>query len=244
MPVGRAGVHRPLLRQHGQARGRHVAPRRLRRAAGRGPMTATARCGALADELRRVQALHATRPAWRCARPARCSAPSSARWWCRRTSATAAATACRRAPSGCSTSGGRRAGLQVHALLRPARGRHDAGVRQGLSDRVDPVRAARRAAGGPTPGSRRCRARVTEARLYGADPDDGVGGVGAFFLLLDEPEIYGLPPDPVVTTRDLREMWRAAGAAAWGCRAWPVIWDASIARRRTGDELLLRPADP
>jgi formate dehydrogenase iron-sulfur subunit len=52
------------------------------------------------------------------------------------------------------------------------------------------------------------------ARLYGADPDDGVGGDGAFFLLLDEPEVYGLPPDPVVTTRDLPSMWRHAGAAA------------------------------
>ncbi|MFB9570070.1 4Fe-4S dicluster domain-containing protein [Saccharopolyspora hordei] len=55
---------------------------------------------------------------------------------------------------------------------------------------------------------------VTSARLYGHDPDDGVGGAGAFFLLLDEPEVYGLPPDPVVTTRDLPSMWwHAAGAA-------------------------------
>jgi formate dehydrogenase iron-sulfur subunit len=52
------------------------------------------------------------------------------------------------------------------------------------------------------------------ARLYGADPADGVGGDGAFFLLLDEPEVYGLPPDPVVTTRDLPSMWRHVGAAA------------------------------
>jgi formate dehydrogenase iron-sulfur subunit len=57
-------------------------------------------------------------------------------------------------------------------------------------------------------------AGVTDARLYGEDPDDGVGGDGAFFLLLDEPEVYGLPPDPVVTTRDLPSMWRHAGAAA------------------------------
>jgi formate dehydrogenase iron-sulfur subunit len=57
---------------------------------------------------------------------------------------------------------------------------------------------------------------VTDARLYGRDPDDGVGGDGAFFLLLDEPEVYGLPPDPVVTTRDLPDMWRRAGAAALG----------------------------
>jgi formate dehydrogenase iron-sulfur subunit len=57
-------------------------------------------------------------------------------------------------------------------------------------------------------------AGVTEARLYGRDPGDGVGGAGAFFLLLDEPEVYGLPPDPVVTTRDLPSMWRLAGLAA------------------------------
>ncbi len=54
----------------------------------------------------------------------------------------------------------------------------------------------------------------TDARLYGEDPADGIGGAGAFFLLLDEPEVYGLPPDPVVTTRDLPVMWRWAGAAA------------------------------
>jgi formate dehydrogenase iron-sulfur subunit len=55
---------------------------------------------------------------------------------------------------------------------------------------------------------------VTEARLYGEDPHDGVGGDGAFFLLLDEPEVYGLPPDPVVPTRYAGAMWRHAGAAA------------------------------
>ncbi|PKW17362.1 4Fe-4S dicluster domain-containing protein [Saccharopolyspora spinosa] len=55
---------------------------------------------------------------------------------------------------------------------------------------------------------------ITEARLYGHDPADGVGGDGAFFLLLDEPEVYGLPPDPVVTTRDLPSMWRHAAGAA------------------------------
>jgi formate dehydrogenase iron-sulfur subunit len=52
------------------------------------------------------------------------------------------------------------------------------------------------------------------ARLYGRDPDDGIGGAGAFFLLLDEPETYGLPPDPVVTTRDLPQIWSWVGVAA------------------------------
>ena len=54
---------------------------------------------------------------------------------------------------------------------------------------------------------------VAEARLYGEDSGDGVGGSGAFFLLLDAPEVYGLPPDPVVTTRDLPRMWRSAVGA-------------------------------
>ncbi len=31
---------------------------------------------------------------------------------------------------------------------------------------------------------------------------------------LDEPEVYGLPPDPVVTTRDLPAMWGYVGVAA------------------------------
>jgi formate dehydrogenase iron-sulfur subunit len=56
--------------------------------------------------------------------------------------------------------------------------------------------------------------RWNGARLYGHDPDDGVGGFGAFFLLLDEPEVYGLPPDPVVPTRHLPRLWRSTALAA------------------------------
>jgi formate dehydrogenase iron-sulfur subunit len=52
------------------------------------------------------------------------------------------------------------------------------------------------------------------AQLYGHNPDDGVGGFGAFFLLLDDPEVYGLPPDPVVTTTFLPRMWANTAVAA------------------------------
>jgi len=54
----------------------------------------------------------------------------------------------------------------------------------------------------------------TDARLYLSGSDDGVNGAGAFFLLLDEPEVYGLPPDPVDPVHDLGSTWAAAGAAA------------------------------
>ncbi|WP_369255735.1 4Fe-4S dicluster domain-containing protein [Geodermatophilus amargosae] len=70
---------------------------------------------------------------------------------------------------------------------------------------------------------------VETARLYGRDEDDGVGGAGAFFLLLDEPEVYGLPPDPVVTTRDLPSMWRSAAAGAVMIAG--VVLSAFVGRR-------------
>jgi formate dehydrogenase iron-sulfur subunit len=54
----------------------------------------------------------------------------------------------------------------------------------------------------------------SRAQLYLADEQDGVSGAGAFFLLLDDPEVYGLPPDPVDTVHDIGTIWKAAGAAA------------------------------
>lgn len=60
---------------------------------------------------------------------------------------------------------------------------------------------------------------MTEARLYGANPQDGVGGTGSVFLLLDEPEVYGLPPDPRVPTKDLPRMYKHTVVAAAGMLA-------------------------
>jgi formate dehydrogenase iron-sulfur subunit len=86
----------------------------------------------------------------------------------------------------------------------------------------------------------RAQARVTElqesgethARLYLESPDDGVGGAGAFFLLLDEPEVYGLPPDPVVTTRDLPRMWRQVATAGASLAVGALIACLGTGRRR------------
>jgi formate dehydrogenase iron-sulfur subunit len=73
-------------------------------------------------------------------------------------------------------------------------------------------------------------AGIMDARLYGNDPEDGVGGAGAFFLLLDEPEVYGLPPDPVVTTKDLPHMFNRASTAAVALLAGAAV--AFLGRRR------------
>ena len=64
---------------------------------------------------------------------------------------------------------------------------------------------------------------VHDARLYGESTHDGIGGLGAFFLLLDEPEVYGLPPDPIVTTKDLPVMWRKAAMAAGMMLAGAIV---------------------
>ncbi|WP_018157819.1 4Fe-4S dicluster domain-containing protein [Demetria terragena] len=64
---------------------------------------------------------------------------------------------------------------------------------------------------------------MTEARLYGANENDGVGGTGSVFLLLDEPEVYGLPPDPRVCTADLMTMYKRAGVAALGMAAGAAV---------------------
>ena len=37
----------------------------------------------------------------------------------------------------------------------------------------------------------------TKAHLYGAD-DKVLGGLNAFYLLMDKPEVYGLPSNPIV----------------------------------------------
>jgi formate dehydrogenase iron-sulfur subunit len=73
----------------------------------------------------------------------------------------------------------------------------------------------------------------TRARLYLENPEDGIGGAGAFFLLLDEPEVYGLPPDPVVTTRDLPRMWRQVAAAGASLAAGALIACLGAGRRRS-----------
>ncbi len=55
----------------------------------------------------------------------------------------------------------------------------------------------------------------TRAHLYGAD-DKILGGLNSFYLLVDEPEVYGLPRAPQMPTRNLlaASLFSTAGAAA------------------------------
>jgi formate dehydrogenase iron-sulfur subunit len=72
----------------------------------------------------------------------------------------------------------------------------------------------------------RARARIgelhasgkTEAYLYGADAGSqpGTEGLHAFFLLVDEPEVYNLPPDPVAPGKRIKASWGTMALAGIG----------------------------
>ena len=63
-----------------------------------------------------------------------------------------------------------------------------------------------------------------QAYLYGADEADqpGTGGLNAFFLLMDRPEVYNLPPDPVDPTVEIGGAWRSALVAGLGMLATAI----------------------
>ena len=62
---------------------------------------------------------------------------------------------------------------------------------------------------------------IKEAYLYGQDAasQPGTGGLNAFFLLVDKPEVYNLPPNPEVPTHKGNKSWMATGLAAIGVAA-------------------------
>ena len=138
---------------------------------------------------------------------------------------------------------GGRPGLQVHAVLRPAQGGRDArpAPRPARPSRSSSASSSELRERADRAGRASCTRRAsTSPGSTARDPEDGVGGDGAFFLLLDEPEVYGLPPDPVVTTRDLGSIWKHVGAAAAtlaGARRRVVPREAPMSpegRRRPG----------
>jgi len=62
------------------------------------------------------------------------------------------------------------------------------------------------------------RRGMAEAYLYGVD-QAGTEGLNAFFLLVDEPEVYNLPPDPVAPLKKAGQSWTALLAASLGLLA-------------------------
>jgi formate dehydrogenase iron-sulfur subunit len=72
---------------------------------------------------------------------------------------------------------------------------------------------------------------MPEAYLYGVDAANqpGTDGLHAFFLLVDKPEVYNLPPDPVAPSKTVRQSWASMGVAGV---AMAVAALASVLGRR------------
>ena len=84
----------------------------------------------------------------------------------------------------------------------------------------------------------------TRARLYGADPNGPLGGLNAFYLLVDEPEVYGLPSEPKLPTRNLvrSSLWSTIGAVVM-----TLVGAVTLRSRRSGEVASaegVRPAGP
>jgi formate dehydrogenase iron-sulfur subunit len=74
-----------------------------------------------------------------------------------------------------------------------------------------------------------------EAYLYGVDEENqpGTEGLNAFFLLLDKPEVYNLPPDPVVPTKKGKGAWASMAVSALGMALVAV---GSVLLNRSGEQ--------
>ncbi len=137
-----------------------------------------------------------TPAASRPARPARSSAPSSAASSSSRTSATAAATASSPARSASiDRRAGRRPGVQVHVLLRPAEGRAGAGLREGVPDRRRSSSASSTSSRpGPTRGSPSCTRAGSSAPTSTGRTRRAAGHRGAERVLPAPRQARGLQP--------------------------------------------------
>src|SRR3984957_7447562 len=91
----------------------------------------------------------------------------------------------------------------MHPLLRPAARRHGAGLLESLpykSIQFGTIKELHTRA--ETRVEQLHQAGESRAYLYGAD-DKMLGGLNSFYLLVDKPEVYGLPPDPKLPSRNL-----------------------------------------
>ena len=70
----------------------------------------------------------------------------------------------------------------------------------------------------------------TKARLYGADPDGPVGGLNSFYLLVDEPEVYGLPSEPKLPSRNLAS---SATGSVIGAAVMGAVGLVTLRKRRS-----------
>ncbi|HET8712151.1 MAG TPA: 4Fe-4S dicluster domain-containing protein [Gemmatimonadales bacterium] len=80
------------------------------------------------------------------------------------------------------------------------------------------------------------QAQGVNARLYGDDPNGPLGGLNAFFLLVDKPEVYGLPSNPQMPSSRLKKTSALSVAAA---AVLGVLALVGIRKRRMDEQELI-----
>ncbi len=82
---------------------------------------------------------------------------------------------------------------------------------------------------------------VTQASLYGADPNGPLGGLNSFYLLVDEPEVYGLPRNPQLPSRNVM---RGGVFSTAGAIVLAVLGMIGLRKRRMEDIAATAPPPP
>ena len=114
-------------------------------------------------------------------------------------------------------------------------------MREGVPDRLDPVRPLRRARRDARKGaSSSCTSAGSRARTSTAPattgPEQLAGGLGAFFLLTEPPERFGLPAQADSPIQENGPVANLAGVAAAFVAAAGSIATLVVAHRRSAGE--------
>ncbi len=73
------------------------------------------------------------------------------------------------------------------------------------------------------------KSQGVDAELYGASPTGPLGGLNSFYLLVDKPEVYGLPRHPELPTQNLR---KSAGLSVASAAVMGVLALVGLRKRR------------
>src|SRR5256886_2857534 len=77
------------------------------------------------------------------------------------------------------------------------------------------------------------KSQGVDAELYGASPTGPLGGLNSFYLLVDKPEVYGLPRHPELPTQNLR---KSAGLSVASAAVMGVLALVGLRKRRMDEQ--------
>src|SRR5207237_10259595 len=76
------------------------------------------------------------------------------------------------------------------------------------------------------------KSQGVDAQLYAASPTGPLGGLNSFYLLVDKPEVYGLPAHPELPSQNLR---KSAGLSVASAAVMGVLALVGLRKRRMAE---------